>query len=65
MKYTQMQIQRLKLGFSQEKAADQLGISRSYLSQLETYMLPAPVELVRKMTKLYQCAYKDLFPSTN
>lgn len=65
MKYTPMQIQRLRNRFSQEKAAEQLGISRSYLSQLETYMLPVPVDLAKKMTKLYQCTYKDLFPSTN
>jgi transcriptional regulator with XRE-family HTH domain len=65
MKFTPMQIQRLKNGMSQKDAAELYGISRSYLSQCETYDVPTPQELLSKMIKLYKCSAKELFPSSS
>jgi transcriptional regulator with XRE-family HTH domain len=60
MKYTPMQIQRLKHGLSQEVASKSLGISRSYLSQLETYGTNITEEILYKMIDLYHCDKQDL-----
>lgn len=62
MKYTPMQLQRLKNGLSQEVASVKLGISRSYLSQLETYDVGATEEMLYKMTNLYNCKKHELLP---
>lgn len=62
MKFTPMQIQRVSNGLSQKEAAKILGISRSYLSQCETYDVPIPQEQLSRMVKLYQCTPKELFP---
>lgn len=60
MKYTSMQLQRLKNGLSQEVASKSLGISRSYLSQLETYDVTATEEMLYKMMRLYSCEKQEL-----
>lgn len=65
MKYTPMQLQRLRNGLTQEHASKRLDVSRSYLSLLETYQVRVSDELLNKMIKLYQCTMKDLFPSTS
>jgi transcriptional regulator with XRE-family HTH domain len=45
---------RLKLGLTQASAADSLGVSQPYLSQLETGLRVASVELAQKAAKLYE-----------
>lgn len=60
VKYTPMQLQRLKNGLSQEVASGKLGISRSYLSQLETTPNIATEEILYKMMKLYNCEKHEL-----
>lgn len=63
MKFTPMQCQRLKNGKSQKDVANELCISQPYLSQIETYDVPTPPEILIQMFKLYNCTAKDLFPS--
>lgn len=62
MKYSPMQIQRLRNGMTQEKSAAILQISRGYLSMLETYSVKASPEILIKMANLYNCKMIDLFP---
>ncbi len=63
MKYSNAQIMRGKQGFSQEQASQALNINRAYLSQLETYKCPMTDDMKSKMSKLYQCNIKELFPA--
>jgi len=44
---------RLKTGLTQKRAADALGVSQSYLSQLEMGQRPVTPELARAATSLY------------
>ena len=60
MKYTKMQIQRIRHGMTQESASRTLGISRSYLSQLECSPEIATEELLVAMEKLYGCYKSEL-----
>lgn len=60
MKYTNAQVMRGRVGFSQEQASLALGINRAYLSQLETYKCPMTDDMKAKMAKLYRCNVKEL-----
>ena len=42
------------------QASKQLGISRGYLSQLETYYAPLTVEIKIKMAALYNVDVNDI-----
>lgn len=57
-----MQFQKIKNGMSQTAAASELFISQSYLSQIETYDVRTPPELLTIMIKLYKCTTQELFP---
>jgi transcriptional regulator with XRE-family HTH domain len=54
---------RERLGWSQQKAAAELGVSQSYLSMLETGDRPLPANLRRKMVRTYKLP-PTLFPVT-
>ena len=60
MKYTNMQLQRLKMGWNQQYASEKLGISRSYLSQIECNPRLATEETLAKMMLLYKCLKHEL-----
>ncbi|WP_333595121.1 helix-turn-helix transcriptional regulator [Anaerospora hongkongensis] len=53
VKITELKIQRLQKGLTQKEAADHLGISRGYLSQLENKQAVLSDELLVKIAKLY------------
>jgi len=60
MKITELKIQRLQKGLTQKEAADQLDISRGYLSQIENKQAVLTDELLLKIAKLYDVSVKEL-----
>ena len=60
MKVTKLKLFRIQEGLSQMQASKQLGISRGYLSQLETYYAPLTVEIKIKMAALYNVDVNDI-----
>ena len=60
MKVSPVKLLRIKQSLSQDEAAERLGISRGYISQIETMDIRISDELKSKMAKLYKCNVKDL-----
>lgn len=54
MKHDRLKAGRLKAGLTQQQAAEALGVSQSYLSQLELGQRPVTPELARAATALYR-----------
>lgn len=60
-----MKYQRLRMGLSQKEVAMALNLSQPYMSQLESYAVPAPPEILSRLSMLYKVPIKDLFPSSH
>jgi transcriptional regulator with XRE-family HTH domain len=56
---------RKQAGWSQQKAAAELGVSQSYLSMLENGERPLPPEVARRMVYVYRLSPVSLPPSQN
>jgi transcriptional regulator with XRE-family HTH domain len=54
---------RKRAGWSQQKAAAELGVSQSYLSMLENGQRPLPPEVARRMVHVYKLSPVSLPPS--
>jgi len=63
MKASDWRLARRKRGWSQQKAAAELGVSQSYLSMLETGKRPLPTDLARRMVLVYGLPSTSLPPS--
>src|SRR5713226_599798 len=63
MKASDWRLARHKRGWSQQKAAAELGVSQSYLSMLETGERPLPTDLARRMVLVYGLPSTSLPPS--
>jgi transcriptional regulator with XRE-family HTH domain len=51
---------RSELGLSLRQAADKLGISESFLSQIENRKRKPSSELIHAMAELFQCDFDEL-----
>jgi transcriptional regulator with XRE-family HTH domain len=60
MKFSKMQICRLRNAYTQVLAAEELGISECYLSQIENGKVVVSDEMLVKMSKLYDCHKYEL-----
>lgn len=60
MKLTNLKLKRLQLGLKQEEVAKSLGISRSYLAQLENQHASIDGSLMIKLAQYYKCETIDL-----
>ena len=63
MKGSYLKLARRKRGWSQQKAAVELGVSQGYLSMLETGRRPLSADLARKMVQVYDLPPTSLPPS--
>lgn len=60
MKISKLKFYRIREGLSQERAAKQIGISRSYLSLFEIGGAIPDTELLVKMARVYGVDPQDL-----
>ncbi len=65
MDYRNLREARKRLGWSQQKAAAEVGVSQSYLSMLETGDRPLSADLARKMVRVYGLPPTLLPPSND
>lgn len=48
---------RVANGWNQKELADMLGISQGYLSRIEKDERPAPIEVIQKISKLFNTQF--------
>jgi transcriptional regulator with XRE-family HTH domain len=60
MKISKLKFYRLKEKMSQEEAAQKIGISRGYLSQLENNRAALSSELLLRIARIYNVHAKEL-----
>jgi len=60
MVFSKLKFVRMTKGIKQAKAAKAIGISRTYLSQIENKTLPTTMEILIKLAKLYEVDPKEL-----
>ncbi len=65
MKNKNLQELRLDKGLTQEQASKILGITKEYLSMLETADRNPSDNLKEKLAKLYKCEIVDIFLAVN
>ncbi len=51
---------RLEIGYSLRYVGEQINYSRKSLSDIETNKRSAPEEIIKPLSDLYRCSYKDL-----
>ncbi|MGF7059239.1 helix-turn-helix transcriptional regulator [Brassicibacter mesophilus] len=63
MKLTPIRLKRIKLGINTDDAVKALDISKSMLYKVETGHRSPSKEVIKKMSKLYDCSIDDIFKS--
>ncbi|ERK31764.1 helix-turn-helix domain-containing protein [Clostridium intestinale] len=61
MKITPIRLKRLNAGIELEEAVEKLGVSRSTVYKVEQGHLKPSRDLIRRMSKVYQCSTDEIF----
>ena len=61
MQNSKLERARTKQGMSQERLAELIGLKRAIISAWETGTRDMPVRHARKIAKVFDCDWKDLY----